>query len=73
MEIKPQSGDLLKGVRSESYNCTLAEVDQTTFPKHGTPLKRMDVRLSTLSYPWNFVVTDMKTTLQTLTIELHLF
>ena len=44
MEIKPQSGDFLKGVRSESYNCTLAEVDQTTFPKHGTPLKRMDVK-----------------------------
>ena len=44
MEIKPQSGVFQKGVRSESYNCALAKMDQATFPKHGTPLKRMDVK-----------------------------
>ena len=44
IEIKLQSGDFLKGVRSESYNCALAEMDQANFPNHGTPLKRMDVK-----------------------------
>ena len=44
IEIKLQSGDFLKRIRSESYNCALAEIDQATFPNHGTPLKRMDVK-----------------------------
>ena len=44
IEIKPQSGDFLKGVRSESYKCALAEMDQGPFPNNGTSLKRMDVK-----------------------------